>query len=296
MSCAERRDGVLLLAAGLLEEEEAAAALRAHLATGCVECAAHLAEARALDAALALAATGEPVPRALREELLRRAGPAADPARAPARRAQPGRIGRLALAAGLAAAIAAPLGWLLASRRHASERDAQAAALAEIRTRTAALEEELAEAREEQEELDSELGDLEVRSRGLESDLKRAERQVAMLSHPGLVTLELQGTRSPQARARVFWEWDDYYCYLRAEGLEAVEPPAIYALWLDTEGGNRILAGTFAPEAEGRATLWVQLPRDMGKAVSAAITREPAAPGASPAGPVELQSGSSRHS
>jgi hypothetical protein len=297
VSCAQRRDDVLLLAAGLLEEPEAAA-LRAHLAAGCRACAAHLAEARAVEAALALAgADGAPSPD-LRAELRRRAA-GADGAGAPAlgeRRGRSARIGRFALAAGLAAAAAAPLGWLAAGLRHGAVLDAQATAVAELRERSAGLEAELAEAREEQEEIDAELGELEARSRGVESDLKRAERQVAMLSHPGLVTLDLVGTTQPDARARVFWEWDDYYCYLRAEGLRAVEPPAVYALWLDTESGGRILAGTFAPPADGPTTLWVQLPRDMGKAVAAAITLEPEAPGPSPAGPVQLRSASAGRS
>ena len=161
-----------------------------------------------------------------------------------------------------------------------------------LRAASGALEDQLAELREEQEALDEELAEIEARSRTMESDLERSQRQVAMLVDPGLVTLDLGPTSAQsEARARVFWEWDDYYCYLDAEGLGDVAPPAVYALWLDTEGGNRVLAGTFAP-AEGRATLWVQLPRDMGRAVAAQITLEPEAPGPSPAGPVQLRSAS----
>lgn len=288
MSCDARRDDVLLLAAGLLEEPEASA-LRAHLAGGCAACASHLCEARALEASLALAADGDAPSPALRAELLRRVDRA--PRQAASVRARPaaGPAG-LALAAGIAALVAAPLGWLAASRQHEVERGRQLEAIASLRERAGALEQDLEGVREEQEELDDELAELEARSRTLESDLKRSERQVAMLAHPGLVTLELQGTAQPEARARVYWEWDDYYCYLKAEGLGPLAAPQVYALWLDTESGNRILAGTFAPEGEGPATLWVQLPRDMGKAVGAAITLEPGAPGPSPAGPEQLRS------
>jgi hypothetical protein len=287
---------VLLFAFGLLEEPEAAE-LRAHLAGGCAACAAHLAEARGLRAALDLASGEEEPPAALRAALLRRidrgprlaAGVAAGPT--PLRRHAP-----LALAAGLAALVAAPVGWLVSKSRADSELAAGAAELAELREARADFERQLEEVGEEQEALDEELAEIESHARTLESDLERARRQVAMLSDPGLVTLDLGPTAAqPGAHARVFWEWNDYYCYLQADGLGDVQAPAVYALWLDTEGGNRILAGTFAPSA-GHATLWVQLPRDMGKAVAAQVTLEPEAPGPSPAGPVQLTSGSPRQS
>jgi hypothetical protein len=287
VSCDGRRDAVLLFAAGLLEEPEAAE-LRGHLEGGCVACARHLCEARAVENALALAAGDEPLAPALRSELLRRIHRVPRLAVPSVRRARP-RYVPLALAAGLAAAVAAPLGWLLAFERGealVADRDAQ---LSELRAKQGELEQELASAREAEEELDGELAEVEARSRALESDLKRAQRQVAMLAHPGLVTLDLSGTAQPAAHARVYWEWDDYYCYLQADGLGALEAPRVYALWLDTEKGDRILAGTFAPE-DGKATLWVQLPRDMGRAVSAEVTLEPEAPGPSPVGPSQLRS------
>jgi hypothetical protein len=202
---------------------------------------------------------------------------------------------RLALAAALAALVAAPLGWLAASRRQGAERAHHAAALAALQEQSAGLERDLAGARDEQRETDDELAELEARARGLESDLKRAERQVALLGAPGTVTMELAGTAQPEAHARVFWDWDDYYCYLKAEGLAPAAAPNVYALWLGTERGDRILAGTFVPRAGGEGTLWVQLPRDMGRAVSAAITLEPGAPGPIPAGPEQLRS-EPRHS
>jgi len=295
VSCAARRDALLLFASGLLDEAEAAE-LRAHLAGGCAACARHLGEARDVEAALALAAPGpEPLP-ALRAELLRRIDrvPRLAP-RSRSRRSWRGFV-PIALAAGLAALLAAPVGWLAAALHYEARSAERRAALAALQERQTALEQELAETRADHDEMDQEIGEIEAHSRIVESDLERAQRQVAMLTEPDLVTLDLRPT-SPgsDARARVFWEWDDYYCYLHAEGLTSVEAPQVYALWLDTEGGNRILAGTFAPE-DGRATLWVQLPRDMGRAVSAHVTLEPEAPGPNPAGPVQLTSGASRPS
>jgi hypothetical protein len=283
MTCAERRDAILLFSAGVLDEAEAVE-LRAHLETGCAACAAHLADAREIEYALAGAAPGAAAPH-LRGELLRRIDrlpqQSARTRPRPAARA-PRRLAPLALAAGLGAAIAAPVAWWLASERHA----------ARFAEREAALEAELTEAREELAETEDELSEIEARERRVESDLERAHRQVAMLSELSLVTLDLKPVRGlpKEAQARVFWEWDDYYCYLHAEGLPAQDAPSVYALWLDTEGGNRILAGTFSVEA-GQGTLWVQLPRDMGRAVHAEITLEPGLPGATPSGTVQLTSG-----
>jgi hypothetical protein len=295
VSCEARRDPVLLFAFGLLEEPEAAE-LRTHLAGGCPACAAHFAEARGLRAALDLASGEEEPPAALRAALLRRIDRGPRLASPAARPRLLKRLAPLALAAGLAALVAAPVGWLVSQSRAQVQLAAGAAELAELRAASRALEQQLEEVGEEREELDEELAEIEARSRNLESDLERTQRQVAMLVDPGLVTLDL-GPVGPQpgARARVFWEWHDYYCYLDADGLGDVKAPSVYALWLDTEGGNRILAGTFAPD-HGHATLWVQLPRDMGRAVAAQITLEPEAPGPSPAGPVQLRSAAPRHS
>ena len=282
MTCAERRDAILLLSAGVLDEPEAAE-LRAHLENGCDVCAGHLAEARELEYALAHAAPGGSAAPHLRGELLRRIDRVPQqPAALRTRARAPRRLLPLALAAGLGAVVAAPLAWWLASQRHA----------AHFAERTAALEEELAAVREELAEQEEELSEIEARERRVESDLERAHRQVTMLSDMSLVTLDLKPVAGipSKGQARVFWEWDDYYCYLHAEGLRETDAPAVYALWLDTEGGNRILAGTFSME-NGEGTLWVQLPRDMGRAVHAEVTLEPAMPGPNPAGAVQLSSG-----
>jgi Anti-sigma-K factor rskA, C-terminal len=287
MSCEGRRDAMLLFAAGVLEEAEAAP-LRAHLEAGCAECARHLDEARQLESALAFAAEdAQPAAtRDLRGELLRRANRVPHQSAAPPRaRRAPRRFLPLALAAGLGALLAAPLGFWLAAERHG----------AILGERTAAFDADLADVRSELDEQEEELAELEAHARILESDLERAHRQVAMLSEFGLVTLDLRPAIgiAHEAHARVFWNWDDYYCYLHAEGLGSADAPAVYALWLDTEKGDRVLAGTFRAE-EGAGTLWVQLPRDMDRAVRAEITLEPESPGPSPHGAVQLSSGPPR--
>jgi hypothetical protein len=289
MTCADRRDAILLFAAGVLDEAPAAE-LRQHLENGCAECARHLCEARSLESALALATPEASGGRDLRAELVRRIDRVPRQSVAPARPRAGGRrsVAPLALAAGLGALLAGPAGYWLATERHAP-------LVAERTEALARSESELAELRAEMAEQEDELAENEAAARILESDLERAHRQVGMLSEFGLVTLDLAPVQGlpREAHARVFWEWDEYYCYLRAENLKPPDAPAVYALWLDTEGGNRILAGTFSVE-DGAGTLWVQLPRDMGRAVHAEITLEPEPPGPNPAGSVQLTSGPPR--
>ena len=283
MTCDERRDAVLLFAAGLLDEAEAAP-LRAHLASGCEACARELALARQVENALALAAPDDG--RAARAA---RGAAAAHPARS-----APDGEGSGARAAELASPRArcgprrgARRAGRVLARVDPSRGDPRGAHRS-ARRRSRRRAEEMAEQEEE-------LAELEATSRILESDLERAHRQVAMLSELTLVTLDLKPAMGIDrtAQARVFWEWDDYYCYLHAEGLRAADAPAVYALWLETEDGNRVLAGTFSTEG-GHGTLWVQLPRDMGRAVRAQVTLEPAPPGPTPAGAVQLTSGPRR--
>ena len=218
MTCAERRDAILLFSAGLLEEPEAAE-LRTHLASGCEACTSHLAEAREVEYALAAAAPGGAAPH-LRGELLRRIDRLPQQSVRTRPRAS-ARVRRslvpLALAAGLGAAIAAPIAWWLAAERHTTR----------FAEREAALVAELEDARDELAETEDELSEIEARERRVDSDLERAHRQVAMLSEMSLVTLDLKPVSGlpKEAQARVFWEWDDYYCYLHAEGLPAQDAP-----------------------------------------------------------------------
>jgi hypothetical protein len=102
--------------------------------------------------------------------------------------------------------------------------------------------------------------------------------------------LAFRGDAQPDAHARVFWEWDDYYCYLHASKLRPAAAGRTYALWLVTEDGGRVLAGTFQVESGGEATLWTQLPRDTGRVVEALVTDEPEPAGQVPTGPVQLRS------
>ena len=78
MTCAERRDLLLLYAAGTLEPAEQAE-LRAHLATGCPVCAGALAEAEALVAQVANAIAPVAPPAGALDKLMARVAAPASP-------------------------------------------------------------------------------------------------------------------------------------------------------------------------------------------------------------------------
>ncbi len=103
--------------------------------------------------------------------------------------------------------------------------------------------------------------------------------------------MALAGTgRQPGATARVFWG-KDYYCYLDAHDLQPLEPGRTYAMWLDTQASGIVLAGTFSPDPQGEATLWVPLDSDLGTISRAFVTDEVADDlGQEPTGPELLVS------
>lgn len=279
MSCRERRDAILLLHEGLLDEAEARE-LRAHLETGCAECAGYVSEARGLFTDLALAPEPETPHPALKDRLERRLR-ARTAAAAPPRRTLPlSWVAPASLAAGLAAVAS------LVTFRLAAGPDP--ALLEEL----AALREERTELGQELEEADAELGELEAELDALRTELGDARDQVTMLRKPELDVMSLAGTEAqPDARARMFWEWSDgYYCYLHVTGLAPVAEGAVYALWLQTASGERLLVGSFTPASDGTAVLWAKLPSETGRAEGAAVTLESEDPGTAPAGPVQLRS------
>lgn len=279
MSCRDRRDAILLFHEGLLEEADAGE-LRAHLETGCRECAGYVSEARSLSTNLAIAL--EPVePRpALKKRLQRRIAAETALASPPSRPRRLSWLAPAALAAGVAAVAS------LVTFRLASGPDP--ALLEEL----AALSEERAVLVEELDATDDELGELEAQLDALEMELGDARKQVTMLRKPGLDVMVLGGTEAqPDASARMFWEWDNgYYCYLHVQGLQPAPEGRVYALWLDTGSGERLLVGSFEPSADGSAILWAKLSSETGRAKGAAVTLEPADVAAVPTGAVQLRS------
>lgn len=289
MSHEPRRDELLLYAAGGLSETERAD-LEAHL-RGCARCEAELAAAHEVALDLALSAGPVEPPPAVKARLLarvRRGGDARAAGGPPARVVPPARRRALA-AAGLAAALAATLAAGLVDRFAAAPLRARASALEE---RARRLGEELDARTAEREELRAQLAAQDAEIGGLEEALEAGDELIRFLRTPGLQAVELAGTaRQPDARARVFWAWDDYACHLHAEGLRPPAPGRVYALWIHTEDGGTTRVGTFAPDARGEGALFARLPRDAGRVVRASVTEEASDAGEAPSGALHLAAG-----
>lgn len=294
MSCdATRRRALDALADGQDPFDEAS--VQAHLATGCAGCRAFVRELRELERELLLSPPVEPSP-AVRERLLARAlSPRSGPG-APETAGRPptgGGGGRRWVVLAAAAGVAALCAWLAFAAGRAplrAERDALRTQLATAHDQQGRLQEQLDELRSEQEDSDDELAELEDKVRTLEADAVEREKIVAMLRSPQVEVLAFRGTAQPDASGRVFWEWDDYYCYLHTHKLRPAAAGHVYALWLVGENGATVLAGTFEVGASADAGLWTQLPQDTPRVVRAFVTEEPAQVGAAPQGPVQLES------
>jgi hypothetical protein len=256
VSADDREDLLFLYAAEALEGDERAE-VEAWLAQGGATAEAALAAAEQEVAGLTrLLAPVVPDP-AVAARLRRRI---AAGGRAPAR-----GWARAALAAGLAALLAGSAGY--GAGRRLAERSAGA--------RLAALEAELEAALAERDQLDDELGELEAAHRTLESEQVLARKTIQTLSADHTEALSLTGTAArPEARARVYWDWDSWYCYLRADGLSP-GPNGVYALWLFTDDGDVIGVGTFGTDERGHATLIAPVPHDVGHVVRAGVSIEP---------------------
>jgi outer membrane murein-binding lipoprotein Lpp len=171
------------------------------------------------------------------------------------------------LAAGLAGVVAAG-GVALWARRDTFAR--QAVFAAELET----LRSEVETIRAERDEADGELAENEARLRQLESDLVLAEKVIAVLGAEHMESLAIAGTaEAPGAKGRVFWDWDEWYCYARIDGL-AKDPEKIYAMWLFTED-DVIGVGTFRADEAGRAMFLAPVPHDVGVVLKAGVSIEP---------------------
>jgi anti-sigma-K factor RskA len=295
----ERDDLLFLYAAGALEGDERDE-VEAWLARGDPALRAEL--ARAEEELAQLAAGLRPVaPSALvKARLMRRVAAEAPGKRPPlASGAVPARHRRRALhlrpvlAASLATLLAAGLAaWV--TRRTAEQAAARQAEQLEDRLdaagrEIAGLRSRLDAAGAAQKDLNDQLEEQEASDRILQGELVLDRKAISLLSSEKMESLALRGTPArPGARARVFWDWKNWYCYLHAEGL-TVDASHVYALWLFTERGEVVSVGTFSAGPDGEATLIAPVPHDLGRVVRAGVSVEPDADlGPEPRGPVVL--------
>ncbi len=95
--------------------------------------------------------------------------------------------------------------------------------------------------------------------------------------------------RFAEASARIFWDYDDYLCYVHVLGLEPTDGSR-YVLWVFGEEDRRFAVGELQPDFSGEATLFAELPRDFGRILRSVVTQQPASEGSpeAPDGPIAL--------
>lgn len=267
MTCDERRDRIALLAADALDDAERDE-LRAHLETGCADCSAELEAVRALLADLALSLAPVPPPVRVRERLLSRVegGRRAAPRRGPPRARRWRTVATTAAASVASAALAAAVVYDLAPEpmdRHIEELELE---IAELHSELAAQDEEIF---------------------ALEAELQTLSKAIGVLRSPEVKVMDLHGEGG--ARGRLYWVWDDYECYLHATELGPLEPGRVYVLWLVTEDGELVRAGSFATDRRGEASFYTRLHRDLAPVERALLSPEPDPPGEAPTGPPRLE-------
>lgn len=235
------------------------AAVDAHLAT-CVECGEELRAMREAAASLSYMAplrVMDPAKSAdIRQRLLERAtrdAPAVTPIRSarPSPRALPWWL-----------AAAASVAFIVALVQRGSvvrERDAVRAALAAESLRVTQLRDTLAE----------------------------RERMLLALAGPDVQVVDLvANNRRPNAR--MFWARATNTWTMFARELPAPPAGRTYQLWLITRDGQRISAGTFAPDPAGNAVVSAQYPLAADALNMIAVTEEPAGGVPQPTGEVVI--------
>lgn len=326
MSCDERAELLLLLAAGALDEA-APTDLHAHLDTGCPRCAGAWVEAQATLALAALDLPPATPAHDVRDRLLARADADVAAARSPLRRPpQAGLWLRPGLAAGLAAVITYFAVTIPLNRRHAvtetlvAEQTAEIADLREtldasrvLSTRQAALQQTVEHQRAEIARLEGEvadalqdLGDRPVpdrlvtehrdQVRRLENEIARLKRESAdsrqlalTLGSPDVQVVTLAGTGPGEgASGRIFWDRASGLWHFYAARLPESAPGRTYALWFITSADTKIPAGLFDVDAFGNATAVIRVPPSIGGIALAAVTDEPAGGMPHPTGSIHL--------
>ena len=281
MRCEERREQLLLHAAGTLEDAETRA-LVSHLASGCPRCAGALAEAEAIVGQIPLALDPVAPSPAVRERLMERI--AADkPRRSPSvvEKSFRERWLRPAIPAAAAAAITFLMMSLVFDMRQSQvemELNRQENRIAQLESavaETAVLEELVARQGKEIERL----------RQG--ADLAR--RMARLLRSPGTEIVELaSNVAGLDASARLMWDRDEGVGQFFASGMRPAGQAKTYQLWFITTDDQKISAGTFDADAAGQAEFQLLVPPGIGSIAAAAVTDEPAGGSPQPTGSIQL--------
>ena len=116
---------------------------------------------------------------------------------------------------------------------------------------------------------------------------ENAEARLAILSAPDVVVINLAGQpAAPQASGRAFWSPTEGLLFTATE-LPALAPDRVYQLWFVAPPGP-VSAGLLQPDAQGQASMRVDLPPDLTVPVSLGVTIEPAGGLTAPTGEMYL--------
>ena len=261
MNCDERHDALLLYAAGSLDGGERDG-LRAHLESGCPQCAGSLAEAEAILNQLPVALDPVEPPPSVREGLMARVAAATTPSAAavPEPQRRPGLFDV----------------WL---------RPALAAAMAVVVTYLAVS----VPAERRQQALELRLASQAAELQRLEERFDAAVRRVNLVMNPAVRVVELAGTEAqPAALARIYWDRTENTWTFSAAELDSPGPGKTYQLWFITPEQEKISAGTFDVDASGRGSLEVRIPEGLDAIALAAVTDEPMGGSPQPTGSIHL--------
>ena len=124
-----------------------------------------------------------------------------------------------------------------------------------------------------------------MRSSALKDSLAQAERTLLAMAGADVKVVELvANNRRPNAR--MFWAQSTNTWTMFAHNLPAPPQGRTYQLWLITRSGERISAGTFAPDPSGSAVVTAQYPLAADALQMIAVTEEPAGGVSQPTGEV----------
>lgn len=290
MTCDERRDHLLLYAAGQLDQTEQEE-MRSHLSTGCAACAGALAEAEATFHAIPLSLDPVAPPRQARDRLMQRvlaggSAPASDdlfPARKPeARRRRILTTYWTAIAAGfLVAWFVVPLVRDNPAQRALVQTQQDLKNWIETLQRERAASAKLAE---QFAATDARLKDADLR---LAAISKQAAEAKALLEAQNLTMVSLPGEKPGMPNGRVLFDVSNRRWHVRVFDLKPLPPDKTYELWFITPDQKKIPAGTFDVDEKGSGSIMVSVPQDV-RVSLAAITDEPAGGAPQPTGSIHL--------
>ena len=280
MTCEQRRDLILLDAAGGLEPAEQQE-LRAHLRSGCPVCAGYVAESQMTLAHLPLVLDPVAPPAGVRLKLMKRVeaqqrSQSEDPASlriSSSRQASsvPIRPSRLYWISSLAAAAGLILGASVMAFLFRADR----ATLDRQQSRVDRLERTL-------EDRERTIGTLQKL-------IDDTGNTIRLVRSPALVVNTLKGTKDdPDAWGRVLRDQASGEWVFVVGNLKPLPADRTYELWIIPQGKDPVAAGVFDVGTDGRGVLPLKLPAGLGPLAAVAVTAEPRGGSSKPTMPIRM--------